>query len=80
MREKRGYYAHSDIKHFKEFFEKYPVFILSNEKINGFSLKFKREFEKNKRMVKWSIMQILQQEIRSLCLFVRDSNMKILGR
>ena len=31
---KRGYYAHSDIKHFKEFFEKYPVFILSNEKIN----------------------------------------------
>lgn len=31
---KRGYYAHSDIEHFKEFFEKYPVFILSNEKIN----------------------------------------------
>ena len=29
---KRGYYAHSDIEHFKEFFEKYPVFILSNEK------------------------------------------------
>ena len=46
---KRGYYAHSDIKHFKEFFEKYPVFILSNEKINGFSLKFQREFEKNKK-------------------------------
>ena len=39
---KRGYYAHSDIEHFKEFFEKYPVFILSNEKINGFSLKFQR--------------------------------------
>ncbi len=52
----------------------------SNEKINGFSLKFQREFEKNKRTVKWSIMQILQQEIRSLCLFVRDSDMKILGR
>lgn len=46
---KRGYYAHSDIEHFKEFFEKYPVFILSNEKINGFSLKFQREFEKNKK-------------------------------
>ena len=46
---KRGYYAHSDIKRFKEFFEKYPVFILSNEKINGFSLKFQREFEKNKK-------------------------------
>ena len=24
---KRGYYSHSDIEHFKEFFEKYPVFI-----------------------------------------------------
>ena len=35
--------------YFKEFFEKYPVFILSNEKINGFSLKFQREFEKNKK-------------------------------
>jgi len=50
---KRGYYAHSDIKHFKEFFEKYPVFILSNEKINGFSLKFQREFEKNKKLIGW---------------------------
>ncbi len=46
---KRGYYSHSDIEHFKEFFEKYPVFILANEKINGFSLKFQREFEKNKK-------------------------------
>lgn len=46
---KSGYYSHSDIEHFREFFEKYPVFILSNEKVSGFSLKFQREFEKNKK-------------------------------
>lgn len=46
---KSGYYSHSDIEYFREFFDKYPVFILANEKVSGFSMKFQREFEKNKK-------------------------------
>lgn len=44
-----GYYIHSDIMNFRNYFEKQPVFIVSNENTKKFSPKFQREFEKNRR-------------------------------
>jgi diguanylate cyclase (GGDEF)-like protein len=44
-----GYYAHSDIIRFRDYFEKHPVFIVRPENTVGFSMKFQREFEKNMR-------------------------------
>ncbi len=42
-----GYYVHSDIMRFRNFFEKESIFMVCPENIAGFSPKFMREFEKN---------------------------------
>lgn len=44
---KSGYYVHSDIMRFRNYFEKHPVFAVIPENTEGFSQKFQREFEKN---------------------------------
>lgn len=44
-----GYYVHSDIERFRDYFEKNPVFIIKPGNTEGFSMKFQREFEKNMR-------------------------------
>lgn len=45
---KSGYYVHSDIMKFRNYFEKHPVFEVIPANIEGFSPKFQREFDKNK--------------------------------
>ena len=45
---KSGYYVHSDIMKFRHYFEKNPIFDVTPENTKGFSLKFQREFDKNK--------------------------------
>lgn len=50
-----GYYAHSDIVRFREYFDKNPIFVILPENIEGFSPKFRREFEKN---MKYSVVYI----------------------
>lgn len=44
-----GYYAHSDLMRFREYFARNSVFVVCHENIEGFSMKFQREFEKNMR-------------------------------
>lgn len=44
---KSGYYVHSDIMRFRNYFEETPVFEINIKNAEGFSLKFVREFEKN---------------------------------
>ncbi|MGN0108119.1 MAG: diguanylate cyclase domain-containing protein, partial [Hominilimicola sp.] len=44
-----GYYVHSDIMKFRDYFDKHPVFVVCPENTVGFSMKFQREFEKNMR-------------------------------
>ncbi len=44
-----GYYAHSDLMRFRKYFSNHPVFLICPENIEGFSMKFQREFEKNMR-------------------------------
>lgn len=46
---KSGYYVHSDIMHFRNYFEKHPVFEVAPVNTEGFSPKFQREFEKNSK-------------------------------
>ena len=52
---KSGYYVHSDIMLFRNYFEKHPVFEVVPANIEGFSPKFQREFEKN---MKYNIIYI----------------------
>ena len=46
---KSGYYVHSDIMNFRNYFENNPVFMVCPENCVGFLPKFDREFEKNMR-------------------------------
>lgn len=46
---KSGYYVHSDIMKFRDYFEENPIFMVCPENCVGFSPKFQREFEKNMR-------------------------------
>lgn len=44
---KSGYYVHSDIMRFYDYFTENPIFEIKTKNAEGFSLKFVREFEKN---------------------------------
>ncbi|MCC8160433.1 MAG: diguanylate cyclase [Oscillospiraceae bacterium] len=44
---KSGYYVHSDIQRFRDYFKQQPIFKVCPENTDGFSMKFQREFEKN---------------------------------
>ncbi len=46
---KSGYYIHSDIMLFHDWFKKSPIFLVCPDNIKGFSPKFQREFDKNMR-------------------------------
>ncbi len=46
---KSGYYVHSDIMRFYDYFCENPIFEIKPKNADGFSLKFVREFEKNQK-------------------------------